>query len=196
MFFKNDEKQTFYSDIKRGENRMMVNIFGKVVAVCVAILVFGSVAYALDSEFTRKTMKGLQGVYVLVEELQPNIQKYGIKAGLKKELLQADIESILKAGGIKVLNREAWLKTPGNPVLYVNINTHETEKYWYGYDVRVEMQQVVSLEAHPKTRLLVGTWTTNMTGAANIGSLGNIRNAVQVMVGKFVQAYKEENRPQ
>ena len=171
----------------------VVSILRNVVVVCISVLMISSVVFAVDTEFTRNTLKGVQSVYVLMEELQPNIHKYGAKVGLTKEQLKEDVETLLRNGGIKSLNREAWLKTSGNPVLYVNVNTHETEKYWYGYDVRVELQQVVSLEAHPPTRILVGTWTVNLTGVANIGSLGNIRNDVRVMVERFVQAYKIVN---
>jgi hypothetical protein len=156
-------------------------------------LIMGSVAFALDSEVTRQTLKGLQGVYVILEDMQPNIQKYALKAGLTKEQLQKDIEHRLKENGINAFSKDEWMRTPGNPVLYVNVNTHETEKYWYAYDIKTELQQVVHVEANPKARTLAATWSINITGMANIGNLQVIKGDVGVLVGRFVEAYKAVN---
>jgi len=151
-------------------------------------------AYAMDAEVTRQTLKGLQGVYVTVENIQPNIQKYAQKAGVTKEQMQKDIEVKLKSAGIKAFIREEWLKTPGRPILYINVNTHEYEKYWYAYDIKVELQQVVSLEATPSIKTMADTWSTNMTGIANIGTLNSIRNSVGVLTDRFIAAYQSVNK--
>jgi hypothetical protein len=150
-------------------------------------------AYAIDAEITRQTLSGLQGVYVTVENIQSNIQKYAQKAGVTKEQIQKDIEVKLKSAGIKVFTREEWLNAPGRPILYVNINTHEYEKYWYAYDIKVELQQIVSLETNPSIKTMADTWSINMTGIANIGTLNSIRNNVGVLTEKFISAYKSVN---
>jgi hypothetical protein len=133
---------------------------------------------------------------VAVEEFQPNLMKYGAvqKAGLSKEALQREIEARLNKAGIKVLTWDQALKTPGAPFLYIVVNTHESEKYWYAYDIRIELQQLVSMAANPKVRAMAGTWSTNMTGIANIGTLQVIKDDVGVLVGKFVQVYKAANK--
>ena len=66
---------------------------------CCALLADTSLL-AIDSELTRRTMCGLQGVNVMVEEVQPNIQKYAQKAGLTGDQIQRDVESRLKTAGI------------------------------------------------------------------------------------------------
>jgi hypothetical protein len=108
--------------------------------------------------------------------------------------LQREIEARLNKAGIKVLTWDQALKTPGSPFLYVVVNTHESEKYWYAYDIRIELQQLVSMAANPKVRAMAGTWSTNMTGIANIGTLQVIKDDVGVLVGKFVQVYKAANK--
>jgi len=153
-------------------------------------IIIGSPVFGTDAEITRLTIKGLEGVNVIVEDIQPNIQRYAQKAGITKEQIQKDVETKLKSNGIKVLTKDEWLKTPGRPVLYVNINTHETEKYWYAYNVRLELKQVVSLEANPSIKTLASTWSINMTGMANIGTLGVIKNAVDGLVSRFISALK------
>ena len=150
----------------------------------------GLPAFGADVEITRLTIKGLAGVNVVVEDIQPNIQRYAQKAGITKEQIQKDVETKLKSNGIKILANDEWLKTPGRPVLYVNVNTHETEKYWYAYDVRLELKQIVSLEANPSIKTLATTWSINMTSVANIGTLGVIKNTVDGLVSRFVSASK------
>ena len=118
--------------------------------VGIALFLFGVGALdckADDSAVSRATLAGLQGVRVIVEEPQPNIQRYAEKYGLTRAQVQADVERRLQQAGIRTVQGDEWLKTPGRPLLYVNINTHETEKYWYAYDIRLELRQLVLLEA-------------------------------------------------
>ncbi len=169
----------------------------KKTIVCAAavliVWVFPAIGYALDSDVTRQTLKGLQGVHVIMEDLQPSIQKYASKTGLAKEDLKADIERRLTEKGIRILSRDEWVRTPGTPVLYVSVNTHETEKYWYAYDIKTELQQAVTMEANPKVRTLATTWSMNLTGMANVGTLGLIKSDVGVLVGRFIEAYTVVN---
>lgn len=153
-------------------------------------------AAADDSEQARQTLAGLRGLQVVVEELQGNITKYDNylqKVGLNSAQLKRDVEARLKAAGIKILSPEEWSKTPGRPVLYVNLNTHESEKYWFAYDLKLELRQVVSLEARPEIKTLANTWGINVTGVVNIGTFSVIRDNVGAMTERFLQAWKKVN---
>ena len=165
----------------------------RIIVVLLFVAATISVAFAVDSELTRQTMKGFPGVYVVVEEMQSNIEKHTKKFGLTKLQLQADTERRLVENGVRVLSKDEWLKTPGKPVLYVGVNTHETERYWYAYDIKVEIQQIVYMEANPKIQALATTWCINMTGLTNIGKLDIIRSDTGVLIGKFVEAFKGTN---
>ena len=158
------------------------------------LLFFSSQAYSEDSEVTRRTLTGLRGVRVLVENLQSNIQAYAPKAGIAAGQLQQAIEGRLHASGIATLSGDDWLKATGRPVLYVNINTHETEKYWYAYDIKLELRQIVLLEVDPKIKTLADTWSLNITGEANIGNLNVLKKDALVLVESFIQAYRSANR--
>jgi arginine/ornithine N-succinyltransferase beta subunit len=149
---------------------------------------------AEDSDGSRATLAGLQGVAVIIEDLQPNVQKYAVKFGLSKEQILKDVAQRLSAGGIRMVSGSECLKMPGQPVLYININTHETEKYWYAYDVEVALRQMATLDANPQMKTVVTTWSLNITGQANIGTLHLIRQDTAVMVEKFVHAYRTVNR--
>ena len=169
----------------------------KYVSIILFVLyLFVTAVFAEDSEVSRGTLAGIQGVQLVVEELQPNVQKYASKAGLTRTQLLKDIEQTLRNYGIRVVSGSDWQKVPGRPVLYVNVNTHETEKYWYAYDIKVELRQVVTLDASPGIKTLANTWSINMTGIANIGNLNIIRNDVGVLVERFGTAYKTVNGKQ
>ncbi len=154
---------------------------------------FGKSGFAEDSNVSRATLAGIQGVQIIVEEMQPNLKKYAGRIGPNAEQMKREIETRLHDRGIRVVYGGDWLKVPGRPVLYINVNTHETEKYWYAYDVKLELRQIVYLETSPKTRTLADTWSINMTGMANIGNLDIIKNDVMVLVERFVNAHKSVN---
>jgi hypothetical protein len=75
----------------------------------------------------------------------------------------------------------------------VNVNTHENEKYMLAYDVRLELQQLVSIDSNPRIKTLASTWTINVTGIVNIGTLNIIRDNMFFLVDRFVEAYKSVN---
>ena len=146
-------------------------------------------ALAVDAEISRRTLADLKGLYVIVEELDPNLQKFSKRADLSRAQLYKNIESQLKETGITVLSREEWLRSPGRPVLYVNVNIHEFQKYQFAYGVTVELQQIVSLQTNPAVETLATTWSTSMTGVVNPGTANYIFENVRALVGLFVKAY-------
>ena len=147
-----------------------------------------------DSEVSRATLAGIQGFCVIVEEVQPNVQKYAAKFGLSGAQIRHDVEQKLRESGLQVVEGNAWLALPGRPVLSVSVNTHETEKYWYAYDIKLEVRQLAALEANPRLKTLAGTWWISITGLANIGSLNLIRQDVGVLTTRFVGAYRAANK--
>jgi hypothetical protein len=179
---------------------LSIRVFKKIwqMSLIAGILMVGFAipVIAFDSKETQLTLTGLQGVYVIVEELQSNIiryEKYLLKSGLSKEQIQQDVEQQLRKAGIRVLTPDEWTKTPGKPLLYVNINTYEHEKYWLAYDISINLHQLVSMESNPKIRTLASTWSMNVTGIANIGTLTVIRNNILYLVDRFIGAYKAVN---
>jgi hypothetical protein len=148
----------------------------------------------IDSEQSRNTMQGIKGVHVIVEDLQPNLQKYARKQEISRERLQALVESRLRQSGIRVLAGDEWLSASGRPVLYVCVNSHEYEKYQFAYDVSVELQQLASPEAAPSTKVLAATWSAHITGAVTAGAVRAINERVEELIDVFVNAYRSVQR--
>jgi hypothetical protein len=153
--------------------------------------------YAEDSEVTRQTLRGITGVQVVMEDLQPNLLKYEKSTKnfpMQKAQVLRDVEQQLKNAGIRILSPDEWKNAPGRPILYVNINTNESEKYKFAYNIRVELRQLVSLVANPQVLSLTGTWGMNITGVAHIGTLDLIRKDLGVLLDRFIQAHASVNR--
>ncbi|MCX7816968.1 MAG: hypothetical protein N2317_05625 [Syntrophales bacterium] len=168
----------------------------KIVTAVILVLIFyltPEAGQSDDTPLSRKTLQNIKSVALFIEDLQPNIQKYAKKAGISEEFLKRRITNRLNQAGIKVLEGDEWLKIPGRPFLYLNINTHETEKYWYAYDIKLELRQLAFLTANPKLQTAVTTWSLNVTGLANIGNIHHIQHDAFVLVDRFVAAYREAN---
>jgi len=150
-------------------------------------------ALAIDSELTRKTLRGRTGVYVMVEDLQPGFKAYAEKSGLNALQIEQNIARRIEQAGIRVLQKEVWLKTPGRPLLYVNVNTHDN-KFRFAYDMKVELRQIVVMEANPQIKTLAGTWSINMTGIAEVNEPNVIGKNITILVDRFINAYESANR--
>lgn len=188
-----DEKRLY----KTLDERRAMKRKNQYFIILIMMFVFWAIPlFAEDSQVSRGTLAGIPRVYVLVENIQPNILQYSLKAGLTTVQLQKEIEKRLNVAGIGTMSRDEWLKSLGRPVLYVNINTHETEKYWYAYDIKLELRQMVHLEAHPKVKTLADTWSINITGMANIGNINIITKDTSFLLDRFIQAHKSVNKRQ
>jgi hypothetical protein len=161
------------------------------MAAAIIFTAFTGSVHAIDSQLTRQTLAGLQGVYLIVEELNPNIDKYTKKNNLTSKRLYSAVEQKLSEAGIRIFTWEQWLKAPRRPMLYVNVNTHPTQ-FVVGYDVRIELRQIVTIDAL-QVKTLAGTWSMNMTGVADRESLNAIKDNIGHLTDRFISAYKSVN---
>ena len=166
-------------------------------AVFGAIVTLGALAFASavdDDHYARSTLRGLEGVYVAVEPLSPEIERQGLAAAT----LKTDTELRLRLAGIRVLSRKEWTKTKGGPVCYVEVNIVKDVVFGdilgfalYAYEISVEFNQDVFLVRDTTNRVLSPTWSRSYLGVTN--SLERIRGKVKEVVERFVEAYVEVN---
>jgi hypothetical protein len=145
--------------------------------------------FGQDDETTRPTLRGLQGIFVYVEPLDPRVEK----SGLTKDQIQADTESKLKSAGINVLTKEEFHKGIGHPYLYINVNVSmlKTQITRHLFYVKVELNQEVTLVRTPNVKVSAPTWSIGGWGIDF--SLDNIRQTVKTQIDKFINVYLEEN---
>jgi hypothetical protein len=139
------------------------------------------------------SLRGLRGVYVLVESLQPEVER----AGLTKAAIQTDAELKLRFAGIRVLTGTEFAKEPGRPYLYLNANVNAIPgKSPWGYSTSVELYQVAQLDRDSSFRLEVSTWREGGGGAsASPSTIANrVRSDLKDLVDRFINAYLSVNQ--
>jgi len=151
-----------------------------------AVLLIGTASPTVradDSEESRVSLKGITAVHVLVEDLHDD----AARIGLTKESIQTDVELKLIMAGMHVVTREDWLKLPGAPRLYVNVNVLPPQ----AASIEVELDQNVLLQRNGQLVISANTW--NLSGVlANPTSQG-IRNQIKDRVDKFLSAWLSVN---
>ena len=161
---------------------------------CALLLCSIAPATASDSEIDRATLKGLQGVFVLIEDLNlPEEQ-----AGLKTADIQADAEQQLKAAGIPLLSKTQNMDTPGMPTLYISVSvaSSTTTDVW-PFSIDVNLEQQATLKRNPDTFVPTAvTWHVGSIGAVDKSNIRSVRDRVNEQVAKFVNAYMKVNLTQ
>lgn len=137
-----------------------------------------------DSELSRQTLRGVEGVYVLIEDFKPEVER----AGLAKEQLQTDVEVRLRQAGIRVYTHEELLRAQGQPYLYVNAGVILHSDGLVSYGITVEFRQRASLDINAVSAP-VTTWSTGGFGTAGILGLHTLRDTVCNFVDQFINAY-------
>lgn len=74
-----------------------------------AIVGWANGVLSQDSEDPRQSLKGLQGIGVVISPIDPDFER----DGLSKDQIQTDVELQLRKVGIKVLTKDEMGKTQG-----------------------------------------------------------------------------------
>jgi len=140
-----------------------------------------------------KSLRGLQGVAVLVESLYPNTKK----AGLTRSQLQTEVEVELRKAGIPVLTKDERWTAPGKPYLYVQVNSVAlvgSLKGAYAFHVMVNLRQVVDLELNWSKGIYATTWDKSKVGGGGKYNVKkDVRDIVRDLVNEFINDYLTVN---
>ena len=144
---------------------------------------------AYDSKVSRQSFRGLKGVYVFVENLDPQIEK----DGLTQDSIKRDVEVMLRKAKIKTLSKGEWFEVTGSPYLYVNANVLKlTETKEYIYSISIALKQNVYPVREPIEILGAATWSVG--GIIGITpNLDKIRASVKELVNTFIKTYLSVN---
>jgi hypothetical protein len=159
-----------------------------VVLAVLASLIGWQAAIAAES---RESLRGLTGVYVLVESLSEEAER----DGLSRNQLQTEVELRLKQAGINVQSEEEAINSPGTPYLYVSVSEYKGRDIpVYAFCVDLQLNQGVQLERNLATRLRVSTWAVpGHVGMVGVGKLRTVRKTVADQVDKFISNYLAVN---
>lgn len=148
-----------------------------------------SLAVSIAESIGHESLRGLQGVMVVVEKIQPEAER----DGLTKSQLQVGVELELRKSGIKVLTKEERLSTPGGPYLYVNVNLRKSSVGVYGISIKVELYQELILSRDPSIITLAATWHTGYAGIVGVMNLRNVYDVTKDLIDIFINDYLSVN---
>lgn len=173
--------------------------------LAIICLTFALPVTAQNSLFEKQkaTLRGLTGVYVLVEKINDSVKDYGIT----ENQIRTDVELRLRKAGIRVLSQSESFNTPGEPYLYikigiVNIQTSgDNFRFGYAYDITVSLEQDVLLErkimADKNTPVQIpisaATWERGTLGVLPKADVRSIRDDVNDYIDQFINDFLAVN---
>jgi hypothetical protein len=160
------------------------------LGVLATIMVAFSASAAFAAAYAANTLKGLTGVGVVVESLNPEVEQ----DGLTKDQIKTDVELKLRMAGIKVFSEEEWLQTPGCQFLIVNAHLMRFKSGSYIYQIDVGLNQKDFLKRAAEIDTFATTWQSVVLGICSLSDGRNkVRNAVKDRVDKFIEDYLSVN---
>jgi hypothetical protein len=146
-------------------------------------------AFAYTREEQVEVLRGLEGVYVVVGRLKPEIER----DGLYGSMLHDDAEFMLRTAGVKVLSEEEWLLVPGTPYLYLNVDAF---KYSDGYVYKIRLCLVEKVQPVRKPMAIEATTLSMRDDLGITPSLSAIREETRDLLDKFTDVWRAANPKQ
>jgi hypothetical protein len=157
-----------------------------VLAVAVLLLAAGA-ADANGQMFVstgRDTLRGLPGVEVIVEGLEPELER----GGLTGAAIRADVERRLRDGGIAVYPSQTANPSLAKAYLYVHINALALPgDAGYAIAVQVHLRQTVRSLVTSSNIVNAMTWDAQNVLGVPTAALPTVRAEVLTFIDQFVQ---------
>jgi hypothetical protein len=163
------------------------------IAVALALVCLGrpSFSWAFDQ---KEVLRGLKGVKVVVERIDPAVERLG----LTQSQIQRNVEAQIRKVGIRVLN---YYKPPAMTALYVNVHSliPAQAKSVVVYSINVMVFENAYLKRDVGSvgdlkEVRAADWNNAMVGLVDIPHINNIYKKVELQVDKFISDYLAVNR--
>ncbi len=138
-----------------------------------------------DIQLRREPLKGIKGIFVMIENLSPVAKELGITG----ESLNTEVELKLRLAGIKIPRSEE--KDSAFGILYVNLNIIR-EKSIYVFNINVEFKEIVYIKRINQRRPLT-TWDDSYVGLTQKDSSSFIREKLKRILDTFLNDYLAVN---
>lgn len=143
-------------------------------------LVFAT--YTPAQEYKRVSLRGIKAVGVMVERIDPELEKNGITVSK----IQNDVELTLRKSSIKVLDSD---KEIFSPYLYISIDSVESKIGLYAISVQVMFYQEMIPPRDTSIQVSASTWRTGSIMLLGKASLEDIRNSIKDHVEEFANDF-------
>jgi hypothetical protein len=134
----------------------------------------------------RDTLRGLPGVEVLVEGIDPELQRAGIDA----VALRAAVERQLRAGGVPVFRSQSENPSAAKPYVYVLVSGFGLEARGYVAGVQVHLRQTLRSAVTGSNVINAMTWDQHSVVFVPAGGAQVLRDEVQTAVDTFVKDWQ------
>ena len=132
----------------------------------------------------KESLRGIHGIYVVVEDLGPELR--GV---LNRSELRKRVEAQLQTAGIRLVKELEAAKLPGEPYLYVNMAALPLGPKRYACRIDLEVHQLVAL-VHNSSRGHAITWEQ---GVVTAGGVKTIFNNFDELILDFICDYLAMN---
>jgi len=132
----------------------------------------------------KESLKGIHGIYVVVEDLGPEL-----KGVLTRSEVRKRVEKQLQTAGIRLVKELEAAKLPGEPYLYVNLAALPLGAKRFACRIDIEVHQLVAL-AHNSASGHAITWEQ---GVVTAGGVKTISNNIDELVFDFIYDYLAMN---
>lgn len=132
----------------------------------------------------KESLKGMHGIYVVVEDLGPEL-----KGVLTRSQLLKYVGTQLRTAGIRLVKELEAAKLPGEPYLYVNLAALPLGSKRYACRIDLEVHQLVALVPNSATGHAI-TWEQ---GVVTAGGVQTILSNVDELVLDFICDYLAMN---
>ncbi len=136
-----------------------------------------------------ETLAGLDGVHIVVEDVDVDLEREGITSAVLEEI----VEEMLARAGIRIFSGAELVDVPGQPLLYLQVGADRHRGGALAYIVRIELCQWVALARDSDREAMAVTWTIAGVWAADPeelveGVLESVREGVERFVTAFLAA--------
>jgi hypothetical protein len=139
----------------------------------------------------RDTLRGLPGVEVLIEQLEPEIER----AGLTGAAIRADIVQRLRVGGVTVYASQGANPSEAKPYLYVDVTgARSAGQNLYAIALQVQVRQTLRSPVTSSNIVDAMTWDARTVLAVPGNNLASVRAIIQEYVDHFVEDWRAVHR--
>ena len=158
------------------------------------VMVAGMAANASAQMFIatgRDTLRGLPGVEVAVESLDPGLER----AGVTRDAIQSEVVRRLRAGGVAVFTSQNENPSAAKPYMYVDVNgVRLAGQNLYAIAVQVQLRQMLRSPVSASNIVDAMTWDARTVLVAPADGLAGVRSTIDEYVDRFIADWKTVHR--
>ncbi len=141
--------------------------------------------------FTKDTLRGLEGVWVVVTRRESRAEKYG----LTLRDLKSRIETQLQQNNIHVMSKSQHGKSPNSGILCVDILPLISEEMGFSaVSINIALMQNVMLTGENATKMCQATtWERRTVALCDLESIREIPQNVTGFIDHFIKDYTAVN---